>query len=74
MATLDSRELRSLGDRLKRQTTNRDVLAYIDGTMPIIGLTVSSSDVQTCPVCEARKKAKAAAQRKWWRKAKGRKK
>lgn len=71
---VDTTELWKLGERLRRGNTNRDVLEYIDGTMPLlVGKPVVYDEKKvdarikslTCPVCEARRKAKREAQRRW---------
>lgn len=63
----DVETTRQLGERLRRccreygrQTTNRDLLAYLDATLPLL---VKGS--VACPVCQARRKAKTGAQRRW---------
>lgn len=50
-------KIRVIAERIRRATTNPDVLALCDA---ILGIKDSH-----CPVCAARRSAKAASQRKW---------
>lgn len=58
---VDVTELLELATRLRRQTTNRDVLALCDAVL------VLAKPRQGCPVCAARRAADTERQRKWRR-------
>jgi hypothetical protein len=58
MSDVDATRLRALAGAIKRATTNRDILEICDGVLALSGPA-------KCPVCEARRMAKAAAQKRW---------
>jgi len=58
MVDVDTTALRALAMRVKRATTNREVLELCDGLLAISG-------PRQCPVCLARRQARTLAQRKW---------
>lgn len=60
--TVDTTQLRAIAVRLKRQTTNPDIIELCDAALAQRG---------ACPVCAARRAARTATQRKWRNKAKG---
>lgn len=67
---MDVDTTRQIGQKLRRATANRDLLAYIDATLPLLGKVVvpdepSVNKAGACPVCEARRRARTGAQRKW---------
>lgn len=76
MHTVETTDLREIATRVRRQTANRDVLALCDAVLA--GAHVARAErvseapkpVAGCPVCEARRMAKTAAQRKWRSKGK----
>lgn len=49
---------REIASRVKRQTTNRDILALCDAVLALRG---------ECPVCVKRRRAKAESQKRWRR-------
>lgn len=54
----DVETTRSIANRVRRQTTNRDILALCDAVLASLG-------PQECPVCVKRRAAKADSQRRW---------
>lgn len=71
---VDATELIALAHRLRRSTTSREVLEYIDGSLQLITnkLIVPGPAEQSapCPICEARRRAKADRMRRYRAKAK----
>lgn len=53
---VDATALKHLAARIKRQTTNRDIIELCDGILSLSG---------TCSACDARRQAKTNSQRKW---------
>lgn len=53
---VDTTALKHLATRIKRQTTNRDILELCDGILSMSG---------GCSACDARRQAKTNSQRKW---------
>lgn len=53
-------ELFTLGLNIKRRTTNRELLDYLDETMALL-----QSGRERCPVCAERRKAKAEAMKRY---------
>ena len=62
---VDTTEIRRIGDRLRRQTTSKEWLAYLDATMPLLVVKLITSDAAVCPACEARRKARAETMRRY---------
>ena len=61
---MNTKELHRIGSKIRAQGSTRgDLLTYIDGTLPL--LTKAPQSSENCPTCAARRKAKAAAQKKW---------
>jgi hypothetical protein len=59
-------ELHRLGSKLRSQGATRgDWLTYIDGTLPFLRAAMTPKAAPECPVCESRRKAKAASQKRW---------
>lgn len=58
MSDVDATRLRALANAVRRATTNKDIIELCDGVLAMSGPV-------NCPVCEARRKAKAAAQKRW---------
>lgn len=57
--SVDTTQLRVIAERVRRQTTNRDILELCEVAL------ARAEPVKACPVCEARRAAKAAAQKRW---------
>lgn len=65
---VDTTALRSLANRVRRGTANRDIVELADSVASLItALDIERAKLErpSCPVCEARRFAKAASQRKW---------
>jgi len=67
---VDPTGLREIAERLKRATTNRDVLALCEGVMAGFGPVKADealpvSKPGSCPECERRRSQRTAAQRRW---------
>lgn len=56
---VDTTQLRAIAERVRRQTTNREIIDLCDAVL------AKAEPAKACPVCEARRAAKAAAQKRW---------
>ena len=72
---LDAIELVKLGEQIKRTPRADQVALYVDTITPLLGrLTQSAPEIGSrypsgsCLVCEARRKTKREAQKRWWHK------
>lgn len=55
-----------LGEALRRQTTNRDVLTYVDHTLAMLRIDGTKKNLKIeCSICIRRRRVKAEAQRRW---------